>query len=108
MLAFYRALIALRRRLAPLHNGRKDLTAVQFDAAADWLTIHRRDPGGAATFTAANFGAGEARLELPHEGGGWSLALATAPGAGPDHAHPGAQVSLPRDAALIFTRAVRS
>ena len=27
MLAFYRALIALRRRLAPLHNGRKDLTA---------------------------------------------------------------------------------
>ena len=28
MLAFYRALIALRRRLAPLHNGRKDLTRV--------------------------------------------------------------------------------
>ena len=27
MLAFYRALIALRRRLAPLHNGRKDLDA---------------------------------------------------------------------------------
>ena len=28
MLAFYRALIALRRRLPPLHNGRKDLTRV--------------------------------------------------------------------------------
>ena len=27
MLAFYRALIALRRRLPPLHNGRKDLDA---------------------------------------------------------------------------------
>ena len=34
MLAFYRALIALRRRLAPLHNGRKDLTRVELDEAA--------------------------------------------------------------------------
>ena len=33
MLAFYRALIALRRRLAPLRNGRKDLTRVDSDEA---------------------------------------------------------------------------
>ena len=38
MLAFYRALIALRRRLAPLRNGRKDLTRVEHDEAARWLT----------------------------------------------------------------------
>jgi maltooligosyltrehalose trehalohydrolase len=105
MLAFYRALIALRRRLAPLHNGRKDLTRVQFDDAADWLTIHRRDPGGAATFTAANFGDGEARLELPREGGSWSLALATTPGSAPDHARPGASISLPAAVAVIFAAA---
>ena len=58
MLAFYRALIALRRRLPPLHNGRKDLTRVDVDEAGRWLTIERGDPGGAATFTAANYGDG--------------------------------------------------
>ena len=69
MLAFYRALIALRRRLAPLHNGRKDLTRVTADEAGRWLTIERGDPSGAATFTAANFGEQAAAIRLPADGG---------------------------------------
>ncbi len=49
MLAFYRALIALRRRLAPLHNGRKDLTVCRIRrgwALVDdlaWRSVGRRD-----------------------------------------------------------------
>jgi maltooligosyltrehalose trehalohydrolase len=105
MLAFYRALIALRRRLAPLHNGRKDLTRVEFDEPDRWLTIHRRDPGGAATFTAANLGHRAVRIALPNEDGGWSLALATLAGAVPDQARAGASISLPSAVALIFARA---
>jgi maltooligosyltrehalose trehalohydrolase len=76
MLAFYRALIALRRRLAPLHNGRKDLTRVTIDEGARWLTIERGDPGGTGTFTAANYGDGPAEIRLPARGD-WRLALAT-------------------------------
>src|SRR5262249_52512516 len=75
MLAFYRALIAVRRRLAPLRNGRKDLTKVEWDDDARWLTIHRGDDGGGATFTCANLGDAPARLRLPD--GKWTLALAT-------------------------------
>ena len=65
MLAFYRALIALRRRLPPLRNGRKDLARVEHDEAARWLSILRGDAGGAATFTAANLGDGPARIRVP-------------------------------------------
>ena len=77
MLAFYRALIALRRRLAPLHNGRKDLTSVAFDEDGRWLSILRGDPWGAATFTCANLGDAPARIPFPD--GAWKLALATDP-----------------------------
>jgi maltooligosyltrehalose trehalohydrolase len=79
MLAFYRALIALRRRLPPLHNGRKDLARVAFDEAGRWLAIERGDPSGAATFTAANYGDAPAVIPLPARADGWSVALATIP-----------------------------
>jgi len=103
MLAFYRALIALRRRLAPLHNGRKDLTRVTADEAGRSVTIERGDPSGAATFTAANFGDHEATIRLP-AGAGWELALATCSIA-PARVDAGiASFSLPRDAAAVFTR----
>lgn len=75
MLAFYRALIALRRRLAPLHNGRKDLARVEHDEAGRVLTILRGDDSGAATFTCANLGDEAARVPIPD--GTWRLALAT-------------------------------
>jgi len=75
VLAFYRALIALRRALPPLRNGRKDLTRADGDEAGRWLTIRRGDPGGAATFTCANLGDAPVRISLPE--GRWRLALAT-------------------------------
>jgi maltooligosyltrehalose trehalohydrolase len=97
MLAFYRALLALRRALAPLRNGRKDLTRVEFDEDARWLTIRRGDDSGAAAFIAANLGDGPARIALPP--GRWRLALAT--GAMPDPEADGA-VRLPPSTAAIF------
>ena len=102
MLAFYRALLGLRRRLAPLHNGRKYLTGVAFDERARWLTITRRDPGGAATFTAANLGAEAASVTVPSGAGSWRLALATADLALPGEARAGAAFSLPPASAVIY------
>jgi hypothetical protein len=97
-------LLALRRRLAPLQNGRKDLTRATADEAARTVTIERGDPSGAATFTAANFGAHEATIRLPAGGAGWELALATSSIA-PARVEEGtASVSLPRDTAAVFTR----
>jgi maltooligosyltrehalose trehalohydrolase len=101
MLAFYRALVAVRRRLAPLHNGRKDLTRVAFDEAARWLTIERGDPGGAATFTAANYGDAPAAIPLP-AGGEWSVALATIPQPPP---RADRVVVVPPAAAFLLARA---
>ncbi len=107
MLAFYRALIALRRRLAPLHNGRKDLTRVTADEAGRWLTIERGDPSGAATFTAANLGERAAALRLPADGARWELALATSSTV-PARVDGGtSSFSLPPDTAAIFTRVPR-
>ena len=105
-LAFYRALIALRRRLPALHNGRKDLTRVAFDEAGRWLTIERGDPGGAATFTAANYGDAPASVRLPAAGEGWKVALATGPFEAPRRADGGASLTLPGGAGLIYTRGV--
>jgi len=75
MLGFYRALIALRRRVAPLRNLRKDLTEVTHDEAGRWLTILRVDAGGDATLTGANLGDAPAQIHLPP--GAWRRLLAT-------------------------------
>ena len=101
VLAFYRALIALRRRLAPLHNGRKDLTAVEGDEAGRWLAIRRGDPTGDATFTAANLGDAPARIRFPE--GTWTLALAT--DAAVERAVDGSLLTLPPETAAIYERA---
>ena len=105
MLAFYRALIALRRRLVPLHNGRRDLTRVTADEERRALTIERGDPSGAATFTAANFGAEEAAIRLPAGGARWELVLATSSMAPARVDGGAASFSLPPDAAAVFVRA---
>jgi len=61
-LAFYRALIALRKRTPDLLDGRRDRVQVSFDEAARWLRVQR----GAATVLA---NLGERRLELPRPAG---------------------------------------
>jgi maltooligosyltrehalose trehalohydrolase len=105
LLAFYRALIALRRRLPALANGRKDLTRVDSDEAGRWLAIQRGDPGGSAVATLANLG--DAAADVPLPPGRWRLALATAalpalePGAKVDGA---GVVALPTASAAIFEK----
>jgi maltooligosyltrehalose trehalohydrolase len=104
MLSFYRALIGLRNRLAPLRNGRKDLTHAEADDASRLVTIRRDDPGGAATFTIANFAEGPALVRLP-QGGRWQLALATQLVGAPAGAlEPAAQITVPGSTGYIFER----
>ena len=106
LLAFYRALIALRRRLPALANGRKDLTRVDGDETGRWLAIVRGDPGGAAAVTLANLGDATVDVRLP--AGRWRLALATAalPGLEPGAKLDGAvAVALPPASAAIFESA---
>jgi maltooligosyltrehalose trehalohydrolase len=103
MLAFYRQLIALRRRLPPLRNGRKDLVTVTHDEDGRWLTIDRRDPGGAAAFTAANLGDRPARIPLPP--GHWKLALASTGEAPTAASDAGAELVVAPWTAAIYERA---
>jgi maltooligosyltrehalose trehalohydrolase len=106
MLAFYRRLIALRRRLPPLHNNRKDLTALRYDEAGRWIVIERGDPGGGAVFTAANLGDAPVDVTAPAGGGGpWRLAIATRrDGVTPETVSPGARLTIPAASAFIFER----
>jgi maltooligosyltrehalose trehalohydrolase len=106
MLAFYRALLALRRREPALHNGRKDLTRVRFDEDARWLLVERGDPSGAAVLACANLGRAEARVALPPAAGGWRLALATADGA--TVVDGAGTLVLQPDAAAIFTASTQA
>jgi len=57
LLEWYRALIALRRRLPELRDGRRDLVGVDFDERAGWLVL-RRSP----VTVACNLGPAEVAL----------------------------------------------
>ncbi|MFL5304161.1 MAG: malto-oligosyltrehalose trehalohydrolase [Polyangia bacterium] len=104
VLAFYRSLIALRKRLAPLRNARKDLTRAEGDEANKVVTIRRDDPSGAAAFTAANFGDRAADVRLPADGQ-WRLALASsAQTPATEPVQGGRTVSLPAATAFIYER----
>jgi maltooligosyltrehalose trehalohydrolase len=104
MLAFYRQLIALRRRLPALRNNRKDLTRVDFDEAGRWLTIRRGDPDGSAALTCVNLGDGPVEVRLPPSPGeGWRTVLSTI-AAPPDAAAlaGGTTLTLPTASARIL------
>ena len=70
-----------------------------FDEAGRWLTIERGDPGGTATFTAANYGSEAITISLPSAATGWELALATVPGS-----PVAGTISLPPGTGAIFAR----
>ncbi len=102
MLAWYRTLLALRRRLPALHNGRKDLTRAAFSETG-WLTIVRGDPAGGAALTLANLADAPATIKIPSGASGWRLALATQPSPPPPPAvTPDETVVLAPASALIF------
>jgi maltooligosyltrehalose trehalohydrolase len=104
VLGYYRALLALRRRLPALHNGRKDLTRVAFDEDRRWVVIERNDPAGGAAVCCASLGDAEARLILPTSSGVWRPALRTdiASGAPADALPGGAALVLPPATAILF------
>jgi hypothetical protein len=106
MLAFYRALTALRRRTPALANGRKDLTRVEFDEAGRWLTIARGDPNGSAALILANLGDRPADVPVLPRAAGWRLALSTRPDTRPDLGFPNRApvplLSLPPATALVL------
>jgi maltooligosyltrehalose trehalohydrolase len=73
MLRFHRELLALRKRHRCLSNCRKDLTSVEFDGSARWMTVVRHDPSGGYAVIVCNL-AGR-RLAIPLARGGLELAL---------------------------------
>jgi maltooligosyltrehalose trehalohydrolase len=77
MLALYRDLIALRRRLPCLANGRKDLTCTLADEAERWLVVERADPSGQVALIACNLRDAEGRVPCRGPAGRYRLALAT-------------------------------
>ena len=77
LLALYRELIALRRRLPSLGNCRKDLTRVAWGEAARWLVIERGDPEGELALVVCNFNPAAAQVPVEGPPGSYRLALAT-------------------------------
>jgi maltooligosyltrehalose trehalohydrolase len=109
VLQLHRELIALRRRVPALANGRRDLIDVRVDEVHRTLAILRRDDGGSLAACLVNLGGDEQRLEvdLPPDHGGpaWTLALASRPAEGIAPAEvSGAQlrVAVPPRTALIY------
>lgn len=90
VLAWYRALIRLRRARPDLLAGDLRRTRVRFDEQAGWLVMDR-----GRTAVAVNFGRAAQRVALPRPGGtlllGWPAGLAAAEGA----------VELPPDAVAV-------
>ena len=78
VLELYCELIRLRKRWRCLHNGRKDLTKVEVDEAAQWLRMERGDPSGCRAILFCNFANAEANPAL--DSSDWKLALSTGPG----------------------------
>jgi maltooligosyltrehalose trehalohydrolase len=66
MLAWYRALIGLRRSIPGLASGPLDDVAVDYDEEGGWLAVTRRLAG---TTVAANLGPGRRVVPLPAAGG---------------------------------------
>jgi maltooligosyltrehalose trehalohydrolase len=55
VLKLYCELIQLRKHWPCLHNGRKDLTRVDFDEDERWLRMERGDPSGCRAVLFCNF-----------------------------------------------------
>jgi maltooligosyltrehalose trehalohydrolase len=79
VLNLYCELIGLRKRWPCLHNGRKDLTQVDFNEADRCLRLERGDPSGCRAVLFCNFSSVEAKpaLDAARQ---WTRALSTGPG----------------------------
>ena len=93
VLAWYRALIQLRRMIPELRDGRFDLVQVRFDESAGWLSFAR-----GPVLLAANLRDGSACVPLSDDPG--ELRLASRP----DLSRAGAQLVLPGRGCAVFVR----
>lgn len=81
ILDLYCRLIALRKRWPCLHNGRKDLTRVEFDESERWLRMERADPKGSRALLFCNFSGQHQSPDVDLSS--WRLMLSTADGPAP-------------------------
>lgn len=77
LLAFTRALIALRKANRCLSNCRKDLTTIDYGEINRWMVIRRGDPSGEVALAFCNLSAREQEVLLPHGASGARLVLFT-------------------------------
>jgi len=109
-LALHRDLIALRRRLPALCNGRKDLTRVRCESESDrWLSVQRSDPNGSSVLLLVNFADAPRvvpiddprarRLALFTDAAAYGGAAATPPA---ELDHTTTTVELPPESAAIY------
>jgi maltooligosyltrehalose trehalohydrolase len=77
VLRLYRHLLALRKRWRCLGNGRKDLTGVDIDEQAQWLTLDRRDPDGSRALLLCNFGPENITLPIDTRESDWQMVVWT-------------------------------
>jgi maltooligosyltrehalose trehalohydrolase len=75
MLAWYRALLRLRREQPALHNGDMARARVSWDAAAGWLVLQRHDEHGPAARLICNVSAQAQAVPVDEAGGPWQLAV---------------------------------
>ncbi len=68
MLKFHRDLLALRREHECLSNCRKDLCSVEFDQAARWMTLERRDESGQFAIIVCNLDNKPAQIPIQSRG----------------------------------------
>ena len=76
ILRLYRDVISLRKQLPGLANCRKDLTKINFDEPARWLTMERGDPAGSGCLVVCNFSAEAQSIPIP-AGSSWRMRLRT-------------------------------
>jgi maltooligosyltrehalose trehalohydrolase len=98
MLAWYRALIQMRKAIATLRDGRFDRVEVSFDESARWLVVRRGE-----IMLAANFGSSPCELPLP-DGDSWAILLASEP----EIRIEANRISLARDSVAILATSAAS
>ncbi len=86
VLRLYRHLLSLRKRWPCLANCRKELTRVEVDEKAQWLTLDRRDPDGSRALLLCNFAAHDRTLPVDTRESGWQMGVWT--GAATYGGHP--------------------
>jgi maltooligosyltrehalose trehalohydrolase len=97
ILRWHRSLIALRRTLAELRDGRMDCASVRLDEADRWLVMKR-----GTVLVACNFSDEPRRIPCPESAGG-EFVLSSKEGAAMD----GGALMLPAESVAVLCRAAR-